>query len=235
MIRAAEIARERSKQSVRVDVRRGPRNQPALQFLESARAAPLPSTDLFTLEYPTEAVLHLTFPNQGATAAALASPEFVSQEQPKPVSQLPYQYIAESLSTAARIQAAVAAARRDRTPSRRKSGALPQNELQTRLAAIWSSLLGHPEIGIDEDFFDLGGHSLLAVQLLSRIHQDLGVELPDSVIYGEKLRIDNLARTIELHQLGVGDQSAYDELLAEVESLSDEEVAALLAQEEGNA
>ena len=58
-------------------------------------------------------------------------------------------------------------------------------------------------MGIDEDFFDLGGHSLLAVQLLSRIHQELAVELPDSVIYGDKLRIDNLARTIELQQLGV--------------------------------
>jgi hypothetical protein len=73
------------------------------------------------------------------------------------------------------------------------------------------------------------------VQLLSRIHQELNVDLPDSVIYGEKLRIDNLARAIELHQLGVSDQSAYDAMLAEIESLSDEEVAALLAQEEGNA
>ena len=107
--------------------------------------------------------------------------------------------------------------------------------LQARLAAIWSSLLAIDEVGIDEDFFDLGGHSLLAVQLLSRIHQELAVELPDSVIYGDKLRIDNLARTIELQQLGVGDRSTYEAMLAEVESLSDEEVAALLAQEEENA
>src|SRR6185437_10865125 len=38
---AAELARERSKETVKVDVRRGPRNQPALQFLEAVCQAPL--------------------------------------------------------------------------------------------------------------------------------------------------------------------------------------------------
>jgi FkbH-like protein len=232
---AAEIARERSKPIVKVDARRGPRNQPALQFLEVVCQAPLPPSEEFSIECPTAPLINLAFPDRRASGAVQPPPEFVSQPPAKPLPQPRYQHIAESLSTAARIQAAISAARRDRTPGRRKAGAPPQNELQARLAAIWSSLLAIDEVGIDEDFFDLGGHSLLAVQLLSRIHQELAVELPDSVIYGEKLRIDNLARTIELQQLGVGDRSAYEAMLAEVESLSDEEVAALLAQEEGNA
>jgi FkbH-like protein len=232
---AAEIARERSKPTVKVDVRRGPRNQPALQFLGVVCPAPLSQSDEFSLECLTAPLINLAFPDQRATGAVAPPPEFASPSPAKPLPQLPYQHIAESLSTAARIQAAVSAVRRDRAPSRRKAGAPPENELQARLAAIWSSLLAIDEVGIDEDFFDLGGHSLLAVQLLSRIHQELAVELPDSVIYGDKLRIDNLARTIELQQLGVGDRSAYEAMLAEVESLSDEEVAALLAQEEENA
>ena len=70
------------------------------------------------------------------------------------------------------------------------------------------------------------------MQLLSRIHRDLGIELPDSVIYSEKLRIRNLARHVELQQLGVEHQADYQDLLAEIEALSDEEVAALLANEE---
>jgi FkbH-like protein len=232
---AAEIARERSKPIVKVDARRGPRNQPALQFLGVVCPAPFSQSEEFSLECPTAPLINLAFPDQRATGAVTPPPEFASPSPAKPLPQLPYQHIVESLSTAARIQAAVSAARRERAPSRRKAGALPENELQARLAAIWSSLLAIDEVGIDEDFFDLGGHSLLAVQLLSRIHQELAVELPDSVIYGDKLRIDNLARTIELQQLGVGDRSAYEAMLAEVESLSDEEVAALLAQEEENA
>ena len=86
-------------------------------------------------------------------------------------------------------------------------------------------------VDIEDDFFDLGGHSLLAVQLLSRIHRDLDVELPDSVIYADKLRISSLARTIELYRLGFGDQEGFESALAEIESLSDEEVARLLSEE----
>jgi acyl carrier protein len=233
---AAEIAEQRAKPTVQIDVHRGPRNQPALQFVQAVHPAALPSAGEFTLESPAAALLDLSFPDQRTSAAALpAASESVERPRTAEVPQPPYQRIAERLTTAARIHAAVSASRRDRAPTHRKQGTPPQNELQARLAAIWSSLLGLDEVGIDEDFFDLGGHSLLAVQLLSRIHQELKIDLPDSVIYGEKLRIDNLARAIELHQLGVSDQSAYDAMLAEIESLSDEEVAALLAQEEGNA
>jgi acyl carrier protein len=236
LVHAAELAGGRS--AVKVDIRRGPRNQPALQFIQALQTAPLPTTEESVLEFPAATLLNLSFPPQTVPQPAerqLAEPRppgsGLSQESPQP----PYQRIAETLTTASRIRAAVSAARRERAPIHRKQATPPQNELQARLAAIWSSLLGLDEVGIDEDFFDLGGHSLIAVQLLSRIHQDMNVDLPDSVIYGEKLRIDNLARAIELHQLGVSDQSAYDAMLAEIESLSDEEVAALLAQEEGNA
>lgn len=234
IVRVAEIAAQHGKNAVRISVRRGPRNQPAVHFIESICGAPMTGEEC-DLSCAAATLASAKFPDARAARTEPSSPQIVSSSSAESARQLPYQQIAESLNTAARIQAAISSTRRDRAASRREAGAPPQNELQARLASIWCDLLGLSEVGIDEDFFDLGGHSLLAVQLLSRIHQDLSTELPDSVIYGEKLRIDNLARAIELQRLGVADQQAYEAMLAEVESLSDEEVAALLAQEEGNA
>ncbi len=54
----------------------------------------------------------------------------------------------------------------------------PQTELQRRIAAIWSEVLGLPRVGLRDDFFELGGHSLLATRIVSRTRQACDVELP---------------------------------------------------------
>ena len=43
-----------------------------------------------------------------------------------------------------------------------------QTALQQQLIDIWADVLGHTDIGIDDDFFELGGHSLLAAQIVFR-------------------------------------------------------------------
>jgi acyl carrier protein len=55
--------------------------------------------------------------------------------------------------------------------------AAPRTALQATLVAIWSELLGVHEVGVDDDFFDLGGHSLAAVRMLSRLKQQLALEV----------------------------------------------------------
>ena len=54
----------------------------------------------------------------------------------------------------------------------------PQSTDQERLAALWSTLLGIDEVGIDDDFLELGGSSLLVMQLLTRTEQAFGAEIP---------------------------------------------------------
>jgi amino acid adenylation domain-containing protein len=55
---------------------------------------------------------------------------------------------------------------------------LPRSMTESRLATIWSQVLGREPIGVDESFFDLGGHSLLLTAVQARIGEELGREVP---------------------------------------------------------
>ena len=54
----------------------------------------------------------------------------------------------------------------------------PRNEIETTLATIWAEVLGVDTVGIHDDFFALGGHSLLATQLISRVRDATGSDVP---------------------------------------------------------
>jgi amino acid adenylation domain-containing protein len=64
-----------------------------------------------------------------------------------------------------------------------RAGELPQNETERKLVGIWSAVLGIETIGVCEDFFELGGHSLLVVQVVSRIRQEFGIEIPQQEVF----------------------------------------------------
>jgi len=53
--------------------------------------------------------------------------------------------------------------------------AAPQNELEKTVATIFQTILGLPEIGINDNFFDMGGNSLL----LAKVYRSLLNELPE--------------------------------------------------------
>ncbi|MFK1281733.1 amino acid adenylation domain-containing protein [Pseudomonas aeruginosa] len=53
----------------------------------------------------------------------------------------------------------------------------PASALEKDVAAIWGELLGVERVGLTDNFFELGGHSLLATRLVSRIRQDLDIEV----------------------------------------------------------
>ena len=56
------------------------------------------------------------------------------------------------------------------------SGA-PLDELEMRLAGLWSEVLRVERVGLDDNFFDLGGHSLLLARLQSRVQRVLEVDV----------------------------------------------------------
>jgi amino acid adenylation domain-containing protein len=72
----------------------------------------------------------------------------------------------------------------------------PRTDTETRLAALWQSLLGVGPVGVHDGFFDLGGHSLLAVRLFAAIETAFGKRLPMTTIL-DGGTIEQLARGID--------------------------------------
>jgi amino acid adenylation domain-containing protein len=71
----------------------------------------------------------------------------------------------------------------------------PRDDLEARIAATWSELLGVVAVGIDQDFFALGGTSVLAIQARARLERELGVELPLRAFF-EHPTVEGLARQV---------------------------------------
>jgi FkbH-like protein/FkbM family methyltransferase len=95
--------------------------------------------------------------------------------------------IATQLATVEQIEAAVQERRRGgRQVVSTLSGADP---IRRALGDLWGELLGHPAIGLDDDFLEMGGTSLLLVQAMSRA----------SRIFGHPVAVDDAfrLRTIE--------------------------------------
>src|SRR5437868_200925 len=70
------------------------------------------------------------------------------------------------------------------------------NEIETVMAGIWTQVLRVAEVGAQDNFFDLGGHSLLAAQLISRVREVFGIELPLKAIF-EATSLADLSRRLE--------------------------------------
>jgi amino acid adenylation domain-containing protein len=54
----------------------------------------------------------------------------------------------------------------------------PRSELERGIASVWQEVLKVEKVGVHDNFFNLGGHSLLIVQVNSRVHEILRVDVP---------------------------------------------------------
>ncbi len=75
----------------------------------------------------------------------------------------------------------------------------PRTAVEEVLAKIWAEVLGLKRVGIHDNFFELGGHSLLATQLVSRVRDAFGVELPLRSVF-EAPAIAELSKVVESYK-----------------------------------
>jgi FkbH-like protein len=238
-----EIAGERGLARVEIPFVASQRNRPAALFLESLGKAD--ADGVFRLTAQDAAVVKyrvgqtVTAPSEaekapgsaGGTACATAMVgQAVPPARPSPMRKIDYVRIATDLRHPVRILDHIRAAARIATP-RPSNSDPPRTPLERELAEIWASLLNLPSVGVHDSFFEFGGHSLLAVQLLSRVRQVYGVDLSLEVVYSGEFTVAELAKAVELKEIEQGGAD-YQDLLRELEGLSDEEVRALLAEEQ---
>ena len=105
--------------------------------------------------------------------------------------------------------------------------AAPRTEVEKRMMEIFQDLLGHDNIGVDEEFFDVGGHSLLAMRLLSRVKDAFDVDLPIRLMFMQRLTIANLASIVEAGFTPEENTAELDAIKNTLDSFSDKEIVEL--------
>jgi FkbH-like protein len=87
------------------------------------------------------------------------------------------QQIGEELCDIDRVAKAIEEYRLRKQSLQAPMDSTPGNALETVLANIWKKVLGQPQIGINDNFFEVGGTSIRAVQVIARIKKELKQKL----------------------------------------------------------
>ena len=104
----------------------------------------------------------------------------------------------------------------------------PRTALERQLARIWAGVLGLDRIGVNDNFFDLGGHSLAAMRIVSRVTDRFKLTIPLQSLF-QTPTIGEMASVIVRHQTGEVAAEHFERLIAEMESLSEQEAQERLA------
>ncbi|RKH53331.1 SDR family NAD(P)-dependent oxidoreductase [Corallococcus llansteffanensis] len=116
-------------------------------------------------------------------------------------------------------------------PQLRTEYVAPRGELEQTIADMWQMLLGIDRVGIHDNFFELGGHSLLATQLTTRLKATFKVELPLRRLLASPT-VASIADVVLQAQAEQVDDDTLAQMLADLEAMSTEDTADLLAESE---
>lgn len=104
----------------------------------------------------------------------------------------------------------------------------PRNAAEVFLAGVWAEVLGVSRVGVHDHFLDLGGDSMLATQLVSRLAPYFKHDLPLRSLF-ERPTVAALAEIMEPPLAPQADEAAMLAILQQLEQMTDQEAAHLLA------
>jgi amino acid adenylation domain-containing protein len=84
--------------------------------------------------------------------------------------------------------------------SAREDFVAPRNPVEESLAGIWAQVLRIERVGVYDNFFELGGQSLVATQVISRIREVFGVELPVRALF-QQPTVAGMSEGVEIAML----------------------------------
>lgn len=103
----------------------------------------------------------------------------------------------------------------------------PRTPLEKKLAQIWAHVLSLDRVGLKDSFFDLGGHSLSATRIVSQLVKQFRLEIPLQCLF-ESPTVAEMAAVVAEHQAKKIGKSELEQILTEVESLSEEDARQFL-------
>jgi acyl carrier protein len=98
----------------------------------------------------------------------------------------------------------------------------PRTAVEELLAGIFGEVLRVERVGANDSFFELGGHSLLATQVVSRIRESFGLEIPLRAVF-ESPSVAGLAERVTAAGSPGGPVARISELVRLLKSLSPED------------
>jgi amino acid adenylation domain-containing protein/FkbH-like protein len=174
----AELGRmacQRGAQWLDVPFERLPRNQPALDFLDTI-AGPFKQSNQFHIPWESAAAIKFD-PSQHTPLSRESSPSDSTGTAVVLKKFTQCRAIALEAGDVTRIHKRVEA--RQKVRQTQLGGYVaPRTQLESQLCELWRNLLRVDRVGIEDDFFELGGHSLLAVRLFAELEKITGRKLP---------------------------------------------------------
>jgi len=181
-------------------VRAAPRNLPVRRFLDRLPFERSGGADEYHLTLDSTVAAATVFRSESCEpVAAPADPQPEKEIKRSPDGVGPAAAVwtaaAGSLSNVGAIEAAMARPHLASATAEGSSRA-PATATERAIAAIWQDVLSRESVGLDENFFAIGGTSLRCIQMMSRVHAALGVELPMRAVFAGPT-VANLAALVE--------------------------------------
>jgi amino acid adenylation domain-containing protein len=113
---------------------------------------------------------------------------------------------------------------------RESEPAPPRTPIERSIASMVQELLGVENIGVHASIYALGGHSLLLMQLAARFEKEFGVQVPLRRLF-DTPTVAEMALAVCASQGLALEHDEAEQLLREVEQMSEQELDAILSNE----